>query len=98
MATLEDMEEVVMGCCGAIVWLQKKFMADKRETGDTFYCPNGHGRHFKKTRAERLQEELDGVRKTLADKTAKLEGVKAGKCPWCWRTVKNLNAHIARRH
>ena len=56
---LEEMEEIIFGCCGVPVWLPKAFMEDKRRTKDTFYCPNGHSRSFKESTAERLQKELD---------------------------------------
>ena len=98
MATIEDMEELVFGCSAAPVWLPKNMLEDKRKTGDTFYCPNGHGRHFKETTAEKLQRKLDATEKVLSEKSQKLEGVKRGKCPFCWKTLKNLSEHIERFH
>jgi DNA repair exonuclease SbcCD ATPase subunit len=96
--TTQDMEEIVFGCCGAVVWLTNSFMVEKRKTGDTFYCPNGHARHFKETTAEKLQRELDQKESALADKEAKLAKLKDGKCPFCWKTVKELSGHIKRSH
>lgn len=98
--TIEDMEEIVFGCCGSVVWLPKNLLEDKRKTGEPFYCPNGHSRRFKETTSERLQKELDAARKEISDfsKTSWLTELKTGKCPWCWKTVKDLSGHIERKH
>lgn len=98
MATTEDMEELVMGCCGAVVWFPKNFLKQRREDGQNFYCPSGHARAFVKTKSDRLQEELTEARRSLQAKTEQLSSLKSGKCPFCWKTVKNLSAHIERMH
>lgn len=96
--TTEDMEETVMGCCGAVVWLPRTFMNDHRKSGDTFYCPNGHACHFKETTEQRLEKELASAKSSLADKSAKIEKLKDGRCPFCYKTVANLSGHIQRMH
>jgi hypothetical protein len=98
MATIEDMEELVFSCCGAVAWLPRTFLRDKRETGEKFFCPNGHNRVFKETRGDRLQKELDESKKRLAAKELKIQGLTEGKCPFCWKTVKDLSGHIERNH
>ncbi len=93
-----DMEEIVFGCCGVPVWLPKNFVNDKRNTKDSFYCPNGHSRSFMESTADRLQRELNAAKKDVENKNEKLEKLKTGKCPFCWKTVKDLSAHINRVH
>ena len=52
------------GACG-IEWIvPARFNQEKRDTGDSFYCPNGHCRAYKETtaillrrRAERAEQE-----------------------------------------
>lgn len=34
-----------------------------RESGDEFWCPNGHGQHYVETEIQRLQKQLDQERK-----------------------------------
>lgn len=98
MATANEMTRMVCGKCGVEHWIVSDYLDDKRETGETWSCPNGHLRRFAETNSQKLQKELDTAKKDLAAKNSKLEDIKTGKCPWCWRTVKNLNSHIARRH
>jgi hypothetical protein len=98
MATIEAMEEVVLGCCGVVVWFPKTFLKDRRETGKEFYCPNGHARSYHETTAQKLQRQLDASRKESEQRLEKLVGVKNGKCPFCWKQVKELSAHIERKH
>ena len=93
-----NMEELTMGCCGVTVWYPVNFLKDKRETKDTFYCPNGHARSYRTSELERLQKEMDQIRADRDDKQAKLEKLKLGRCPFCWKTVKNLSGHISRKH
>lgn len=96
--TIEDMEEIVLSCCGVVVWFPKNLMKQKREDGETFYCPNGHSQCFRETTSGKLQKRLDAVNRDFADKEAKLQNLKNGKCPFCWKTVKNLSGHIDRMH
>ncbi len=95
---LEDMEEIVFGCCGVPVWLPNKFLDDKRKTKDTFYCPNGHSRSFVESTADRLQKELNTAKNDLESKNRMIADLKTGKCPFCWKTLKDLSAHINREH
>lgn len=98
MATIEDMEELVFGCCGAVAWLPKTLLKDRRESGQNFYCPNGHVRCYRKTTAEKLKDELEATKMALSQKMGALEGIKSGKCPFCWKIRKNLSEHIERNH
>ena len=96
---LEDMEEIIFGCCGATAWYPRNFMVDHRKTGESFYCPNGHSRVFRETTADRLQKELDATKKSLEQKSQKLQALKSGDCPFCWKTgLKDVSEHIKRMH
>jgi hypothetical protein len=95
---LEEMEEMVFGCCGTVVWLPRDFLDDKRKTGRSFYCPNGHVRVYKETTANRLQRELEITKKKLESQDSTISSLKSGKCPFCWKTVKDLSGHISRCH
>jgi hypothetical protein len=96
--TTDEMEELTIGCCGVTVWLPKAFLKDKRDTKGTFYCPNGHPRVYQESTAEKLQRELDRKKADLNDSQGKLNRLKEGKCPFCWKTVKNLSSHLKTSH
>ena len=98
MADASDMVEMVLGCCGVVVWYPKNFVEDKRNTKATFYCPNGHARSYAESTEERLQKRLDAANSELAATKGRIEKLKEGKCPFCWRTVKDLSSHLKRRH
>lgn len=98
MAKVEDMVELTLGCCGVTVWFPAEFITERKRTGEVFYCPNGHGRSYRETTAQKLQKELDAAKNELQIKTDKLERVKTGKYPFCWKTVKNLSSHIRHSH
>ena len=78
--------------------LPKRLMNERRETGKEFFCPNGHSRRYVKTASEKLQVELDAAKKLLEAQNGKIASLKTGKCPFCWKTVKNLSSHISIMH
>lgn len=57
METLEDFG----GCseCGVHHAAPSNFVRARRETGGTFYCPNGHSQVYKKSEVQRLREQLE---------------------------------------
>lgn len=51
--------EVLTCTCGATYALPEDFLAQRRDDHNTFYCPNGHRRHYpQKSDEEKLQEQL----------------------------------------
>ena len=58
------MTNMTCGECGIAYSMPDAKYADLRKTGDTFYCPNGHARHFvvgpdeKDRLIERLRDQL----------------------------------------
>lgn len=74
-----------------------------------FYCPNGHRQHFAETQADRLRRERDWLKQQIAQKDDELKAarkreervtkrVKAGLCPCCNRSFKNLRLHMVSKH
>ena len=45
--------------CHIIFYVPSWFHQQRKETGGSFYCPNGHGQHYTKTEIMRLREKLD---------------------------------------
>lgn len=46
--------------CGIPYAAPKEFMAEARKDPSiTFYCPNGHGRHFSESETDKLRRERD---------------------------------------
>jgi len=60
MSIMLSSEFEVMTCtCGITYALPKSFVQKKRDDHSTFYCPNGHRRHFPQmSDEEKLQEQL----------------------------------------
>ena len=53
--------------CGVAFGVPDAFARARREDHRTFWCPNGHGQVFLwKTEAEKLREELDAKKRSLA--------------------------------
>ncbi len=91
-------ERVTFGCCGVTVLLPEVFIPERRKTGETFYCPNGHPRVYKETELDRARKQLESITKQRDGEVERLSKLKLGKCPWCWKTVKDLSGHIKRNH
>ena len=96
---LEEMEEVVFGCCGTTATTSEE--AHERKTGD------GKGvllpeRPLKTVRkngfGKTLRSSWTRQKKLLEAQNGKIASLKTGKCPFCWKTVKNLSSHISIMH
>lgn len=81
--------------CGVTFALNSDHMRGLRESHKFFYCPNGCSQHYP---AQSKTEQLDRLKQQLEAERQKLAELKTGKCPFCWRTVKDLSSHIQRRH
>ena len=99
--------------CGIVFWLPAAFKKRKQSDMTTFYCPNGHSMVYSgesdRAKIERLKDELAASRaranelwqqqQTLSTANRKLrKRAKAGVCPCCKRTFKELAAHMATKH
>lgn len=49
--------------CSLVYYVPDHFKSNKRENGNTFYCPNGHGQHFTESTQKKLERaEAEKVR------------------------------------
>lgn len=44
--------------CGVVFGLAEGHLRQLRQTGEWFYCPNGHRQHYTETDADRLRKQL----------------------------------------
>lgn len=96
--------------CGIQFAIPLSLQEKLRENHERFYCPNGHRQYYpQKSESERLREELKRKEQELADtvkQKIKLQNdaksvakrIKAGVCPCCNRTFKQLAAHMKNKH
>lgn len=106
-------EQRVCGECGIAFAAPASFWSERRDDHKTWYCPNGHQRHYpgesEKEKAERLlREERERHQRTLARENAeraakekaerKLKRVGRGVCPECNRSFANLARHMNCKH
>lgn len=60
------MESHTCGKCGIEWAAPERWWKDKRENGDTFYCPNGHPRVFSESVSDKLRRERDQLKQQIA--------------------------------
>jgi len=48
--------------CAMVFGMPMDFLRRLRETGDSFYCPNGHSQAFIKSEVDKLRAELERVK------------------------------------
>lgn len=108
-----NFESHVCGECGISFAAPESFWRNRKDDHKTWYCPNGHARHYpgesEKERAERLlSEEQARHQRTIARENEaraekeklerKLKRVSKGVCPECKRTFQNLARHMCSQH
>lgn len=72
-----NLEVVECGKCGCNFGLTAKFIETLRDNHETFYCPNGHPRHFPgKSEKEKLRDELTRKQAALDQAHAESESQK----------------------
>lgn len=100
------------GCpkCGIEYAMPKNFIQEcQKDPKQFFYCPNGHGRHFSESEADKLRRDRDRLQQQVAERddqiAAKEREIKrmkkrqaAGTCPCCQRTFANMNTHMRKQH
>ena len=99
--------------CGCQFAITDVFEGKLRDSHATFYCPNGHARHFPQdNETEKLRKELKRkeqeladtsiekiqLRNQIADRDKKLKRLTNGVCPCCNRTFSNLHQHMKKQH
>lgn len=63
-----DFIRIECGACGTIFWISDRLNKNLIETKEGFYCPNGHERAYVKSRADKLQEQVDIKNQIINDK------------------------------
>ena len=59
------LESTTCANCGVMFAMPKKMLAERREDGASFYCPNGHSLVFKATEAQRLRKQLESTQQQV---------------------------------
>jgi type 1 glutamine amidotransferase len=58
--------EVTECTCGVIFAIPARLLQQRREDGQTFYCPHGHRLSYKMSEVTRLRTQLDAARSIAA--------------------------------
>lgn len=90
MITEDTHVTLVCGKCGIEFAVPNHWQEKRLESGESFWCPNGHERVFNPTRVDSLKAALNAEKEKVA-------AVLRGQCPQCRRTFKNLQSHIRQR-
>lgn len=72
-STQAHVESLTCGNCGMVFWVDQHWLKEKRDTGGSFHCPNGHPRVFRKSEADRLRELLKAKEEELARERTRVE-------------------------
>lgn len=105
-------QQIICCTCSVRFYTPVELYERRKETGNTFWCPNGHEQHFTETtkkKLERAELELSQVKASrdrerdqrLAAEAATLRlkrRVSKGVCPCCKRTVSQLAKHMETKH
>lgn len=100
------------GVCGVRFALEKDRHEKMMESGDAFFCPNGHEISYSGNEVKRLQKQLAQAQydmrqskcETMAERNLReiaerrLKRVGRGVCPCCNRTFQNLARHMKTKH
>lgn len=113
ISELIALEVVCCSHCGMHFAITDQFKRARRNDHKSFYCPAGHSQYFpgesdkeaiarlKREKAAMIDQRDTAIRaKNDADaKITRLKKrVKAGVCPCCKRTFKQLVAHMKHQH
>jgi hypothetical protein len=88
ISTLLEFEILSCPVCGVHYGIEEKFIKRKREKGDDWFCPNGHNLISKNLTIDRLEKDIKKANRKA----------KAGVCPCCNRTFKQLADHMKVKH
>lgn len=107
MQSTDTLTEHTCGECGIRFAMPKRFYEALQQTGNYFYCPNGHTRHFivgesEETKAKKKVQRLE-ARLAAADERTTYWRNEASKykCPHCSRALKtaaSLIRHLGSIH
>lgn len=100
--------------CGIPFLVPRNYYDMLKNSGTTFYCPNGHGQSYRvgESEAQKLKRQLQQKENELAQTVTakiqienqldkankKLKKVASGQCPCCDKTYVHLSNHMAKKH
>lgn len=72
---MSDLELHTCAECGIHYAAPPTFWKQRRSDGRTFFCPNGHERHYRQgeSEADKLRRERDRLAQRVAEKDAEIE-------------------------
>lgn len=73
------LETISCGQCGTWFAMPARMLEERRETGDNFYCPNGHPRVFRTTEADKLRETNKRLSNQLTHTRDQLEATERSR-------------------
>lgn len=77
LSTYDQYEFRACPKCGVEYAAPKIFMDECREDPTIyFYCPNGHGRHFSESEADKLRKERDRLAQRIAQKDDEIKDLE----------------------
>lgn len=105
-------EMIVCCSCKVPFMVTQQHRQKLKDSGDTFYCPNGHAQHYTDTECKRTKaalakakQDIDDLEKwnnkLAQDKWAlvdKLREARKKDCPHCSKRYINLERHIKKQH
>lgn len=106
---LVTLESISCGECGILYAMPDWKLNRLRETGEGFFCPNGHNRIFTETTVNKLRKQLESQTREAtrqAERALKAEKevkrlnkrTSLGVCPCCKRTFSQLARHMKSKH
>jgi hypothetical protein len=63
-----NMVSIVCGKCGIEFHVPKRWQTDRRESKETFWCPNGHPRVYCESEADVIRRERDRLKQQIAER------------------------------
>lgn len=65
---MTDFAMMCCGDCGIEFQVPSQFYRERKETGKTWYCPNGHSRVFRESDADKYRREAERLKQQAAQK------------------------------
>lgn len=59
-------KEISCASCGVAIWITSHNEARLRDSGETFYCINGHAQSFQPSNMDKLKKELASANQALS--------------------------------
>lgn len=106
-----DLTKISCGSCGIEFAVPTCFYNEKQKEGprQSWFCPNGHERHFAESQVDKMRRERDRavqeqarLSELVASKEREVTRLKkrsaSGTCSCCNRTFANMARHMKTKH